>query len=118
MVLRRRSPKLHPGASGHRTERLGKVPTFLLHHKLEDIAPFIALSEAVPTPRFREDHESGCARVGMKRTEPRKIFPRSTQLDGFGDQIDDVDPGFYFIYRAHDPAGESVKRTKCCLPPG
>ncbi len=87
----------HPGALRQVAQGFRKIPALFLHHEAEDVTALVALTEAAPGAGFREDGESGRTRVGMKWAKAGIALSGTSQFDRFGDEIDDVDPGFDLV---------------------
>jgi hypothetical protein len=91
----------HPGLLGQVLEGRGEVPTFFFHDELEDVPTLVALAEAAPGAGIGEDNEGRGARVGVEGAETGIVLAGAPQLHRLGDQLDDVESGFYFIGYRH-----------------
>ena len=101
---------LHARARGEFLQSLFEVQPFALHHKLEDVAAFVALTEASPRPRLGPDDEGRRMFVVVEGTEARVILPRVAQFDArLGDEVNDVYFGFDFVNGGHG-LGRQVDR--------
>ena len=80
LALGRLRLQLDAGALRQMAQRFGKIPAFLLHHKLEDIAALVTLPKAAPRPRLWKDHKSWRTRIGVKRAETSVILTTLPQL--------------------------------------
>ena len=105
--------QLDPGALGQGTQRFAEIPAFLLHHEGDDIAALAALPEAAPGLPVGRDNERGRL-LGVEGAQAGEVLPGAAQLDRFGDQVNDVNAGFDFVYLGHgvEVSGRQVHKFR------
>src|SRR6476469_5762653 len=72
---------LHTGPRRKFIERFLEIKVLTLHHKLEDIATLIALTEATPGAGIRPDHEGGRMLIFVERAKACIVPAGMAQLD-------------------------------------
>src|SRR5689334_12930186 len=72
---------LHTGARRKLIERFLEIKVFTLHHKFEDIAALVALTEAAPGAGIRPDHEGGSVLVFVEGAKACIVPAGMAQLD-------------------------------------
>src|SRR5688572_24107131 len=74
------SRDFHTRARGKSIQCIFEIKVLALHHKLEDIAALIALTETTPRPRFRPDHKRRRFLVFMERAKACVVLASMAQL--------------------------------------
>ena len=82
------------------TQGIFKIPAFLFHHELENVAPLSALTEAVPGLAVRRNNERRRFLI-VKRAQAGIILPGAAQFHGLPDKVDNIDAGFDLINLGH-----------------
>jgi hypothetical protein len=90
------------GARGKSVQRVLKIKVLALHHKLEDVTTFIALTKTAPRARLGPNHKRRRFLILMERTKSRVIFAGMAQFyTSLRDKVDDVYAGFDFVSNGH-----------------
>src|SRR5690242_17068388 len=89
---------LYAGARCEFIERFLEIKVLTLHHKLENIAPLVALTEATPGARIRPDHEGRRMLIFVEGTKARIVSASMAQLDPrLRGKVHDIYFGFNLI---------------------
>jgi len=78
-----------------------EIPAFALHHVAKNISAFVALSEAAPGLRLRENHKRGGTGVAVERAKTNIVFTSTPQFDRLTYDFNDVEAIFDVIYNSH-----------------
>ena len=80
-----------------------KIPAFLFHNELENIAALVAFAKTFPCTRLLPNDESRRFSIAVKGAKTGVVAARPTQLHTtLGNEVDNVDSGFNFVNVGHE----------------
>jgi hypothetical protein len=90
------------GALGQDAQGFGEVDAVALHDELKSVAALVALAEAAPVAALGPHRKGGrVVLMRMEGAQPGEGAARLPQLDGLGDQFDQIEPALDVVNDAH-----------------